>query len=513
MHATLNTRPDAAPQDAAEYAKPLLCVHNLGKRYGNHHALRNVNLALVPGEVHVLFGENGAGKSTLISMLAGANQPSEGHIEIDGARVELDSVAIARNLGIRAVFQEFSLIPHLSVSDNISLGEEEANGLGVLAKRLMRAKAAKLIGDLGFELDPDALVALLPRGKQQMVEICKAVGQGPRVLILDEPTASLSEHDTQALFTLVNRLKAEGTAIVYITHRMHEIAAIGDTVTVLRDGQIVATVGADTTEDTLIRLMTGRTLADIYPAPTTKLGAVRLSLQGLATRDNCVVDASLDVRAGEIVGVAGLVGCGKSELGQAIFGANKLATGQILLDGRQVRFNHPSEAIENGIWYSPPDRKHDGLALVRTAFDNMALSSLMFGQEKSRLRKPRREAGLVSKLAGHVEFPFVRRNEPVSNFSGGNQQKVMLAKGLAQDIDIYIFDEPTVGVDVGARQAIYRYLAQLSAKGAAILLISSDLPELLGLCHRMFVMRKGETVAQFERADFNQQAILEQFFA
>lgn len=513
MNATPNTRPDAVSHDSANYATPLLSVHNLGKRYGNHHALRDVTLDLIPGEVHVLFGENGAGKSTLISMLAGANQPSDGHIQIDGTRVELESVAVARSLGIRAVFQEFSLIPHLSVSDNISLGEEEANGVGVLAKRLMRAKAAKLIGDLGFELDPDALVAQLPRGKQQMVEICKAVGQGPRVLILDEPTASLSEHDTQALFTLVNRLKAQGTAIVYITHRMHEITAIGDKVTVLRDGQWVATVGADTPEDTLIRLMTGRTLSDIYPAPVTQLGAVRLSLQHVSTRDNCVADASLDVRAGEIVGVAGLVGCGKSELGQAVFGATKIAAGQILLDGREVRFSHPSQAIENGIWYSPPDRKHDGLALVRSAFDNMALSSLMFGHIKGRLRKPRHETGLVSKLAGNVEFPFARRGEPVSNFSGGNQQKVMLAKGLAQDIDIYIFDEPTVGVDVGARQAIYRYLAQLSAKGAAILLISSDLPELLGLCHRMFVMRRGQTVAEFNRADFNQQAILEQFFA
>lgn len=508
----MNTRPDVALKDAATSAEPVLRAHNLSKRYGTHLALRNVSLDLVPGEVHVLFGENGAGKSTLISMLAGANQPSDGHIDIGGAPVTLDSVAVARNLGIRAVFQEFSLIPHLSVTANIALGEEDANGAGILAKRVMRNKAAALIRNLGFELDPDALVSELPRGKQQMVEICKAVAQGPRVLILDEPTASLSEHDTQALFGLVRRLKAQGTAIVYITHRMHEIAAIGDRVTVLRDGQLVSTVDADTSEEDLIRLMTGRTLSDIYPAPSTSLGEVRLSLSKLATRDGCVLDASLDVRAGEIVGLAGLVGCGKSEVGQAVFGATRIDSGRILLDGREVRFKHPSEAIEGGIWYCPPDRKNDGLALVRTAFDNMALSSFRFGKVRGRLRKPRQETSLVSQLSGHVDFPFVRRNEPVSNFSGGNQQKVLLAKGLAQDIDVYIFDEPTVGVDVGARQAIYRYLAQLSAKGAAILLISSDLPELLGLCHRMYVMRNGRTTAQFERAEFNQQAILEQFF-
>jgi len=502
----------AARDAEASRGSAVLSVRGLGKRYGTHHALRGVNLDLLPGEVHILFGENGAGKSTLISMIAGANQPSDGHIEIDGGRVDLDTVARARALGVRAVFQEFSLIPHLSVADNIALGEEAVTGLGFLAKSRMRARAASLIGDLGFDLDADALVESLSRGKQQMVEICKAVGQAPRVLILDEPTASLSEHDTQALFALVRRLKAQGTAIVYITHRMHEIPAIGDRVTVLRDGQMVATVGADTPEDELIRLMTGRTVSDIYPEPVTTPGPVRLSLRRLASADGCVVDASLDVRAGEIVGLAGLVGCGKSELGQAVFGMGKLASGEISLDGRTVRFKHPAEAIDSGLWYSPPDRKRDGLALMRPAFDNMALSSLVFGRQRSRLRRPRSETALVSELSGRVEFPFGRSRESVANFSGGNQQKVLLAKGLAQDIDVYIFDEPTVGVDIGARQAIYKYFGELSASGAAILLISSDLPELLGLSHRLLVMREGRTVAEFVRADFDQQAILEQFF-
>ncbi|HUH88341.1 MAG TPA: sugar ABC transporter ATP-binding protein [Pusillimonas sp.] len=493
-------------------AAPVLSTQGLSKCYGAHYALRNVSIDLMPGQVHVMFGENGAGKSTLISMIAGANQPSSGHIQMDGMPVKLDSVAQARALGVRAVFQEFSLIPHLTVAQNIVLGEEQVGPFGFLAKSLMCRRAARLITDLGFDLDPDTPVEQLARGRQQMVEICKAAGHSPRVLILDEPTASLSEHDTQALFALVRKLKSQGSAIVYITHRMHEIAEIGDKVSVLRDGQLVATVNADTPEDELIRLMTGRTVSDIYPAPVTRPGAVRLSIKELAGADGCVLDASLDVRAGEIVGLAGLVGCGKSELGQVVFGAAKRLSGRVELDGKPVHFKHPADAIESGLWYSPPDRKHDGLALVRPAFDNMALSSLQFGRRPSRLRRPRQEDRLVSGLASKVEFPFARRGESVANFSGGNQQKVLLAKGLAQDIDVYVFDEPTVGVDVGARQAIYKYFNELSAAGAAILLISSDLSELLGLSHRLLVMREGRTVAEFARADFDQHAILEQFF-
>ncbi|CAM5492295.1 sugar ABC transporter ATP-binding protein [Eoetvoesiella caeni] len=509
------SQPGFAParDAAAPCVGPLLKLRGLGKRYGTHHALRGVNLDLMPGQVHVLFGENGAGKSTLISMLAGANQPSDGHIEIMDERVELASVSRARALGIRAVFQEFSLIPHLTVADNIALGEEPVDKLGFLAKSRMRDRAARLIAELGFDLDPRALVADLSRGKQQMVEICKAVGQAPRLLILDEPTASLSEHDTRALFMLVRRLKAQGTAIVYITHRMHEIPEIGDTVTVLRDGGQVATVLADTSDNALIELMTGRTVSDIYPAlAAPRMSRPRLVLRNVASACGGVADASLEVRAGEIVGLAGLVGCGKSELGQAVFGAGKLSAGEVLLDGRAVSFRHPADAIERGLWYSPPDRKRDGLALMRSAFDNIGLSSLMFGRNSGALRKPANESRLVSGLSGRVEFPFSRAREPVSNFSGGNQQKVLLAKGLAQDIDVYIFDEPTVGVDVGARQAIYKYFGELSAGGAAILLISSDLPELLGMSHRLLVMRAGRTVAEFAREQFDEHAILEQFF-
>lgn len=493
-------------------AEPLMRVRGLSKRYGTHLALKGVDLDLMPGQVHILFGENGAGKSTLISMIAGANQPSDGWLEVAGHKGSFRSVAEARAHGVRAVFQEFSLIPHLTVADNITLGEEPVAAFGFLSHASAREQAVRLIADLGFDIDADAVVADLPRGKQQMVEICKAVRQSPRVLILDEPTASLSEHDTQALFALVARLKAQGTAIIYITHRMHEIPLIGDSLTVLRDGAQIATVSAQTPESDLIELMTGRTVSDIYPSPRGEPGQVLMSLRGLSTADGAVIEASLDVRAGEILGVAGLVGCGKSELGQACFGLSPIAAGHLMVDGQLARFKHPADAIEAGVWYSPPDRKRDGLALMRPARENMTLSSLAFGKARGVWLRAKAEGELLSHLSSQVDFPQPRLGESVANFSGGNQQKALLAKGLAQDVKVYIFDEPTVGVDIGARQAIYKYLGELSAAGAAIVLISSDLPELLGMSHRLMVMRGGRLVSEFARADYDQHRILEQFF-
>ena len=489
-----------------------LTVRQLGKRYGTHWALRGINLTFEPGQVHILFGENGAGKSTLISMLAGANQPTEGSLSIGGFDGAFRSVNEARANGVRAVFQEFSLAPNLTVADNIVLGDEIRGVFGVLNKSAAREQARALIQRLGFDIDETALVGDLPRGKQQMVEICKAVRAVPKVLILDEPTASLSTHDTAALFDLLARLKDQGTALIYITHRMEEIARLGDVITVLRDGEMIATVPASTDESRLIELMTGRQLSDIYPAPAQTVGDIRFEIDNLTTVDGSVVGASLSVRAGEIVGVAGLVGCGKSELGQACFGLLKHAQGQVRLDGKPCCFSNPADAIEGGVWYSPSDRKRDGLALIRPARENMLLSAMGFGDIRRRMRSLSGETTLSRHLSMKVEFPSARMGEAVSNFSGGNQQKVMLAKGLGQPIDVYIFDEPTVGVDVGARQSVYRYISELAANGAAVMIISSDLPELLGLTHRLVVMREGQIVAGFDRPDYDQHRILEKFF-
>lgn len=508
-----------APQDAVT---PTIETVALTKRYGQHAALDAVSLSFMPGEVHVLFGENGAGKSTLISMISGANTPTSGTIRMKGQPVSFDSVASARAHGVRAVFQEFSLVPDLTVAENITLGEEPVLGggalrlAGVLSKPAARAEAQRLIDDLGFDLDPRARVGSLTRGKQQMVEICKAMRVRPDLLILDEPTASLSEHDSQALFALVRRLTAAGTSIIYVTHRMHEIPLIGTRLSVLRDGQFVATVPADTPEERLIELMTGRSMAKIYPKPRADLGEVMLELKNVTLAPKAgsepVEDVSLTVRAGEIVGIAGLVGCGKSNLAQATFGLRKIVGGEMLIKGRPARPTHPSQAIRAGLWYSPSDRKHDGLALDLSAHQNMILSGLSFGPSRGEILRPKRDELRLRDLVQMVEFDANRLDEPVGRFSGGNQQKVLLAKSLVQDVDVYVFDEPTVGVDIGACLSIYRCLSELSARGAAILLVSSNLPELMGLTHRMVVMSGGRLVAGFDRADYDEHKILEQFF-
>ena len=494
----------------------VLRVRGLTKRYERTLALDDVSLEFRSGDVHVLFGENGAGKSTLISLLAGAIAPSEGDIEIDGMAGRFHSVAEARAHGVRAVFQEFSLIPYRTVAENITLGEEPLTRFGFLSKSGAREEARELITRLGFDLDADATVDSLTRGKQQMVEICKALRRPPRLLILDEPTASLSEHDARALLDLTRTLRDRGASIIYVTHRIHEIPMVGDRVSVLRDGRLVATVDAGLRQDELIRLMTGRQVAKMYPVPQAELGEIRLRLDNvtLAPRPGHVQvsGVNLKVRAGEIVGIAGLVGCGKSELAQACFGLQRLTGGEIVVDGRPGHASHPSIAIRNRLWYSPPDRRRDGLALVRRTRENIALSSYGFGPLRGRWVHPGRETGLLHAVSRRVRFDRDRLDDPVANLSGGNQQKVLLAKSMVQDISVYVLDEPTVGVDIGACVSIYEYLSDLSAQGAAILIASSNLPELLGLTHRIYVMSNGRLVAEFERDGYDEQGVLEHFF-
>ncbi len=505
-----------APAASVQAGPAVIGVREITRRYGRNVALAPVTLDFRAGEAHVLFGENGAGKSTLISLLAGANAPSGGEIVVRGKVARFGSVAEARAHGVRAVFQEFSLIPHQTVAENIILGEEPTNRFGLLAKQAAVEEAQALIDSLGFDLNPRSRVVSLTRGKQQMVEICKALRRPPELLILDEPTASLSEHDAQALLKLVLRLKAEGTAIIYVTHRIHEIPIVGDRVTVLRDGRHIDTVPADTCEDDLIGLMTGRQMAKIYPTPRADLGAVRLSLDAVTTVPRRgqvqVQDAGLEVRAGEIVGVAGLVGCGKGELAQACFGLHRLRSGTITVDGRPVKQGDPADAIRNGLWMTPSDRRHDGLSMGRSARENISLSSYSFGPLRGRWIKTDKEDRLLTEISRLVDFEPAKLDDPVESLSGGNQQKVLLAKAMVQDISVYVFDEPTVGVDIGACLPIYNALSKLSERGAAILIASSNLPELMGLAHRIKVMSNGRFVAEFARDEYDEHKILEQFF-
>ncbi|MBR0725517.1 sugar ABC transporter ATP-binding protein [Bradyrhizobium manausense] len=512
----MSTSTPAQLARAIDAQRTVLRVKGLSRRYGQLVALEGVSLDVLPVEVHVLFGENGAGKSTLISIVAGAQEPSAGSIEGHGRPCRFDSVATARAHGVRAVFQEFSLVPHLSVAENVTLGEEPLNGWRLLSKGPERASVQGLIDQFGFDLDAGARVSALARGKQQMVEICKALKRMPKLLILDEPTASLSGRDTQALLALVWRLKEEGTAIIYVTHRMHEISLLGDRVTVLREGRFVKTVPADTSSDELIRLMSGREIVALYPKPRAEVGPVRLSLENvtLAPQPGVmqVTNASVEVRAGEIVGLAGLVGSGKSEFAQACFGLRRLTEGRVLIEGVPVSIKGPADAIRHKLWYSPADRKHDGLMLERNSRENIALSGLAAGPSRGSWLRPWQEVAYLSELASAVDLSAGRLNHRVATLSGGNQQKVLLAKSLVQDVKVFVFDEPTVGVDIGACMSIYRCLSELSARGAAVLLVSSNLPELMGLTHRLLVMSGGRLVGEFKRGAFDERRILERFF-
>lgn len=491
---------------------PLLQTRELTKSYPGVLALNSMNFELNAGEVHVLFGENGAGKSTLISLLAGANTPTSGEIYLRDQRVEFGNVHDARRHGISAVFQEFSLIPTLTVAQNLSLGDEPKKGL-LLDPKQVRARAQEMLNELGFDIDVDATVADLTRAEQQMVEIAKGLRGDVSVLILDEPTASLTEKESTRLFELVGKLKSNGVGIIYISHRMQEIEQISDRITVLRDGKKITTVHAsETSGDQLIEMMSGRAIEQIYPKISANPGAVVLKVDGLSS-NNGVHRASIKVRSGEVVGLAGLVGCGKSELFRAIYGLDSVTEGEVQFRGVRRTGASVRRMMDDGLFYLPPDRKGEGLVLGFTSQSNITLplvSSLIRGR-----------CGWLRKALGHklsseasVKVELADRNvdKPVGLLSGGNQQKVMFAKGMTRNAALYVFDEPTVGVDVGTRSALYKVIQRLCESGAAVVVISSDLPEVLNLSHRVYVMCRGEVAGELSGADITEARVLNMFF-
>ena len=490
----------------------LLETVGLSKFYPGVRALDTVDFELRAGEVHILFGENGAGKSTLISLLAGASTPSSGQIVFNGQVVSLGSVREARRLGISAVFQEFSLVPTLTVAQNLFLGDEPSRR-GWLDRRAMQVRARQALAELGFEIDPDALVASLSRAEQQMVEIAKSQRGKLSVLILDEPTASLTDKETARLFELIERLKAQGVGIVYISHRMQEIERIGDRITLLRDGRKVATLPAKTTShDTLIELMTGRSIEQVYPHIQAKPGQVVLEVERLSTRSG-VVGASIQVRRGEVVGLAGLVGSGKSELMRAVYGLDRVTSGSVRFRGEDRTGASTERLLRDGMFYLPPDRKSEGLILDFASKANIVLP-MLGGRLKGPLGFVRtREGERASRTASsRVELADRNLGRPVGLLSGGNQQKVMFAKGLTGDAALYVFDEPTVGVDVGTRTALYKLIHALCEGGAAVVIISSDMPEILHLAHRAYVMCRGRVAGELASAELTEANLLKLFF-
>ena len=490
----------------------LLDLVDISRQFPGVQALDQVNFDLRPGEVHVLFGENGAGKSTLISIVAGALKPHGGEIHFHGEAVNLNSVHHARSLGISAVFQEFSLVPQLTVEQNLFLGAEETS-LGMLKKSELREKAKEILDRLGFPIRPSQRVAYLSRAEQQMIEIAKAFRSKLSVLILDEPTASLTDRETEQLFALIEQVKEQGVGIIYITHRMNEIRSIGDRITVLRDGRYVATVEAQTSKEELVHLMTGRVIEQIFPEIQYKPTEPMLEVKNLTTANHTVSNVSFHVRRGEIVGLAGLVGSGKSEVARACFGLIPVVSGQVKFAGQDTTGYSPRQMLEQGFYYVPADRRDEGLMMMRSVRENIALPALRTSKiSRGVLLRRHEESVRTHDLAERLNLQPLRMEQDVDHFSGGNQQKVLLAKSLIRDIEMFVFDEPTVGVDVGTRVAIYEFIRDLCQNGASVLLISSDLPEILHLTNRVYIMCRGDLTAELSGDDISQNNVLRHCF-
>jgi ribose transport system ATP-binding protein len=487
---------------------PLLELRGISKRFAGVQALDDVSFELYPGEVHMLLGENGAGKSTLMKVLCGAHKADAGEFFHKGRPVMISGAADAQRLGISVIFQEFTLVPYLSVAQNIFLGREPKGRLpGVVDHPRMRQQARAIMDQLGMALHPDTMVATLGVAQQQMVEIAKALSQDARILVLDEPTAALSDNETEKLFRMIDMLKQQGVAMVYISHRMAEVFSMGDRITVLRDGKKVGfRMPGETEPDELVSLMVGRKVDMSYAREYCRSpGELALRMQGVTAR-NGIHDIDLEVRAGEIVGLAGLVGSGRTEVARAIFGADPIASGRIEIFG-QHQAGGPARARQLGAALIPESRKTEGLALIRSVGENLVLASLprLFpGGWFSPAKAARQARELIARLRIATPGPDQR----VQVLSGGNQQKVVIGKWLSAESKLFIFDEPTRGIDVGAKAEIFALIDSLVKKGAAVLMISSELAEIVNVCDRTYVMREGRVAGHLTRSQMNEEAIL-----
>ena len=475
------------------------------KNFGGVRALRGVNFEVQTGEVHALVGENGAGKSTLMRVLGGEMAPSSGEIRIDGARVDFRGPREARAHGIAIIHQELALAPDLSVAENIFLGELSP----VISWRTLRRRASELISSLGFDIDPALRAGALTVAHQQVVEIAKALSRKVKIIVFDEPTAVLSAQDAERLHEIIARLRSEGVGVVYISHRLEEVLSVADRVTVMKDGQVVATRPVEgLTIDEMIRMMVGRPMSALFPEKgERKIGEERLVVRNLH-RGRLVRDISFSLRAGEIVGLGGLVGSGRSEVARVIFGADRLDSGAILLNGVERKIRSPSEAVKAGVCLVPEDRKAQGVVLDAPIRVNATMAKLSAVVNRLGLIRKGVERKIVTDLGASLRLKASRIEAPVSSLSGGNQQKVVLAKWFLADGDVVILDEPTRGVDVGAKSEIYGIILRLAEEGKAVLVISSEHQELFGLCDRILVMGEGRLQGELMPADYNEEKLL-----
>jgi ABC-type sugar transport system ATPase subunit len=474
---------------------PILALRGVTKRFGGVHALGGVDFTLEAGEIHALLGENGAGKSTLINVLGGLVRPDSGRVLVDGRQVEIRDVADANRLGIRVIHQELSLAPNLSVAENLFLGQEPVRW-GMLDRRRMLDDANKLIARLGLpEIgSADAPVATLSTARQQLVEIARALSVHSRVLILDEPTSSLSEAETGALFEALRRLRGQGVGIIYISHRLEEVRRLADRITVLRDGKAIGTQSAPAIDPRiLVWWMVGRDIKDHFPRPPWKPGQIALEVRGLCNPR--IHDVSFTLRRGEILGFAGLVGAGRTELARALFGIDQIDAGQILVEGKPVLIRAPEDARAAGIVLVPEDRKRLGLVMTGSVAYNLALPWTRDWIQGAWVDRNRR-ARIVGKAVREFAIKTTNVEQTIGTLSGGNQQKVVVGRWMEHPPRVLILDEPTRGVDVGAREEMFGILRRMVEAGLAVILISSDLPEVMGLSHRLALYRDGRIVRE-----------------
>ena len=489
----------------------ILEMENITKRFPGVLALDKVNFNLRAGEVHVLLGENGAGKSTLIKTMTGAYIPDEGTIKVNGRQVSITGPIHAQELGIGAVYQEFNLIPELNVGENVFLGKEPMKGklFPRVDRKTVAARTREALDKVGAEFDIRSKTSSLGVASQQMVEIAKALNANSNILILDEPSAVLTEKEIDKLFEVIHKLTAAGVGIVYISHRLEEFNHIADRVTIMRDGKYITTLEVErgkVDKDELIRLMVGRELNDLFPKEKVTLGDELLRVEHLTT-EGVINDINFSLKKGEILGIGGLVGAGRTETAKVIFGADKLDSGKIFIEGKEVNIKNPRDAIANGIGLAPEDRKVEGLIPILEIDNNINMASMdkVSVGEHINMKKLFEVSDTLSKKL-RIVTPSLRQH--VNKLSGGNQQKVVLAKWLATQANIIILDEPTRGIDVGAKVEVYKLMNELVKEGAGIIMISSELPELLAMSDRILVMHEGEITGELSAKEATQEKVL-----
>ena len=488
---------------------PLLQMRGVSKAFPGVKALDQVDFTVYPGEVLALVGENGAGKSTLMKILSGVYTMDEGEIFFEGKPITISGPLASQRIGISIIYQELNVLNNLNIAENLFVGREKVGKNGLVDRQRTHREARTLLDEVKLSLDTRTLMGRLSTAQKQMVEVARALSFNARLIIMDEPTSSLTDTETRTLFDITRRLKERGVAVVFISHRMAEIFQISDRVTVMRDGQMITSLDtADTNEAEIISAMVGREVDNLFDKSDAKIGDVALEVKNLSSKDGYLQDISFSLRAGEILGFAGLVGAGRSEVMRAVFGIDPRQTGDIYVRGKKAAINGTTDALRHGMGFVPEDRKEQALILNMTVKKNMSLAALDRVSNGWFIDKPRENA-LVDRFVEMLRVKTPSVEQTIKNLSGGNQQKVVIAKWMANEPSILLLDEPTRGIDVGAKKEIHRLMAELASQGVAIIMISSELPEIIGMSDRIIVMHEGRIKGEFPHRNVTQEEIMQ----